>query len=88
MSYFPPVVDISNVSQDPEKNRTDILCSSRDARNADLSSGVMESSDGVDGSGVADNSRVPRYDAEDGDISGFMYHEVYEKTDIGRTNTK
>lgn len=45
MSYL---VETSNDSQEPEKNRREILRSWRDERNADLSSGVMGISAGVD----------------------------------------
>lgn len=36
--------------QDPEKKRIEMLCLKREVRKADLSSGVMESSEGVEGS--------------------------------------
>ena len=50
ISYFPPVSWSSKSDQDPEKKRIEMLCLRREVRNADLSSGIMESSEGVDGS--------------------------------------
>ena len=62
----------SKVSHDPAKNRREMLRSEREDRNADLSSGVMLISDGMEGSGRSEGLlgvRVARYDTDAADIS-------------------
>ena len=63
----------SKVSHDPAKNRRERLRSSREVKNADLSSGVMLISDGMVGlgrsGGLLSDVRAARYDADAADIS-------------------
>lgn len=63
----------SKVSHDPAKNRRERLRSSREDKNADLSSGVMLISDGMAGLGrsgeLLSGVRAARYDTDAADVS-------------------